>query len=212
MFTCRWRLLNFVHTYIDDLLLTNSGDWQDHLDKLELVLQRLQQAGLKVNADKSFFGRKECEYLGYWITRNGIRPLSKKVDAISHLKPPTTRKQLRRFLGIINYYRDMWWRRSETLAPLTRLTSKNVPFKWTAVEQKAFDDMKAIISKDVLLAYPNFNLPFDVHTDASDTQLGAVVSQEGRPIAFYSRKLTPAQRKYSTIEKELWLFVQRQST
>ena len=109
---------------------------------------------------------------------------------------------------MINFYRDMWWRRSETLAPLTRLTSKDLPYKWTEVEQKAFKDIKAIISKDVLLAYPNFLIPFDVHTNASDTQLGAVISQKGQLIAFFSQKLTSAQRNYSTIEKELLSIVE----
>ncbi len=72
--------MNFVRPYIDDLLIISSGTFEDHLDKLEQVLSRLQQAGLQVNAPKSFFAREELEYLGYWITQDGITPLSKKVD------------------------------------------------------------------------------------------------------------------------------------
>ena len=87
----------------------------------------------------------------------------------------------------------MWVRQAHTLAPLSRLTSKNNKFIWTDVEQKAFNDMKKILSKETLLLYPDFNKPFEIHTDASNTQLGAVVSQNGKPIAFYSRKLLPAQ-------------------
>ena len=86
------------------------------------------------------------------------------MEAIHNIQPPTTRKQLRRFIGMINYYRDMWPRRSDLMAPLSRLCSKAVPFKWTAVEQKAFVNLKRIISK----AYPDFNKPFEIHTDASD--------------------------------------------
>jgi hypothetical protein len=81
----------------------------------------------------------------------------------------------------------MWPRRSEILAPLTRLTSKDVPFQWTDVKQQAFDKMKAIVCCKVLLSYPDFNKPFHIHTDASHYQLGAVISQDNRPIAFYSR-------------------------
>jgi hypothetical protein len=99
----------------------------------------------------------EIEYLGYWITRNGIQPVHKKVEAIQCIAPPTTKKQVRSFIGLINYYRDMWPRRSEILAPLTRLTSKDVPFQWTDVERQVFDRIKAIVCCEVLLSYPDFN-------------------------------------------------------
>jgi hypothetical protein len=80
--------------------------------------------------------------------------------AIQCIAPPTTQKQVRSFIGLINYYQDMWPRRSETLAPLTHLTSKDVPFQWTDVEQQAFEKMKAIVCCKVLLLYPDFNKPF----------------------------------------------------
>jgi hypothetical protein len=192
--------LEFVRTYLDDLLVLTKGDWSDHLHSLEQVLSRLAQAGLKVNATKSFFGRTETEYLGFWITRHGIRPISKKVEAIQLLQPPTTRRQLRHFIGLVNYYRDMWRRRSELLAPLSMLTSEKTKFKWTDVEQKAFDRMKTQISKDVLLSYPDFNKPFYIHTDASKIQLGAAISQENKPIAFYLHKLNPTQTCYTVTE------------
>jgi hypothetical protein len=83
--------LKFVRTYIDDLLVMTMSTWDDHLQCLELVFKRLLQAGLKVNAKKSFFGRTELEYLGYWITRDGIQPVSKKVEAIKNIAPPKTR-------------------------------------------------------------------------------------------------------------------------
>ena len=135
-------------------------------------------------------------------------PIPKKVQAIQDIATPTTKKQLRRFIGMVNYYRDMWVRRSETLAPLTSLTSKDVKWKWTEVHQKAFDTMKKIVAREVLLSYPNFNDVFEIHTDASATQLGAVISQKGKPIAFYSRKLNPAQTRYTTTERELLAIVE----
>ena len=122
-----FRDLEFVREYIDDLLVTSNGTLQDHLDKVEQVLQRLQKAGLKVNAKKSKFCRTEVEYLGYLVTREGIKPQPKKVQAIHNMATPRTRKELRSFLGLVNYYRDMALRRSHILAPLTRLTSKKVP-------------------------------------------------------------------------------------
>ena len=109
---------------------------------------------------------------------------------------------------MINFYRDMWRKRSELLAPLSRLTSNKTKFQWTDVEQAAFDGIKRVLSTETLLAYPDFDRPFVVHTDASDYQLGAVISQEKKPIAFYSRKLNPAQKRYTTTEQELLSIVE----
>jgi hypothetical protein len=200
--------LDYVRTYIDDLICTSKSDWDDHLTKLELIFQRLTEAGLKVNAKKSFFGQSELEYLGYWITRAGIQPVSKKVEAIKNIAPPKNKRELRKFIGLVNYYRDMWVRRSDVLAPLSKLTSKTTPWHWTNEEQKAFETMKRIISRETLLAYPDFSQPFIIHTDASHTQLGAVISQNEKPIAFYSRKLNPAQIHYTTTERELLSIVE----
>lgn len=188
--------LEFVRVYLDDLLTLTKGTFEDHLEKLEEVLKRLKDVGLKVNAKKSFFACGELEYLGYWITRDGIQPLQNKVEAIHRIAAPKTRKQLRAFLGLVNYYRDMWQHRSHAIAPLTELTSDKVKFKWGPVQQEAFNNVKKIIARETLLAYPDFNKPFEVHTDASHLQLGAVISQDGKPIAFYSRKLLDAQTRY----------------
>ena len=200
--------LDFVRTYIDDILCHTKDSFDDHLEKLELVLKKLHEAGLKVNAKKSFFARSEVEYLGYWVTRDGIQPLAKKVDAIQAIAEPKNKRDLRKFIGLVNYYRDMWIRRSHVLAPLSRLTSEGVKWQWTNVERKAFNDMKKIISRETLLSYPDFNKPFVIHTDASHTQLGAVISQDNKPIAFYSRKLNPAQTRYTTTERELLSIVE----
>ena len=118
------------------------------------------------------------------------------------------RRDLCSFIGMINYYRDMWKRCSVLLAPLTALTPDKTPWKWIERHQKAFNAIKKIISRETLLSYPDFNKPFDIHTDASDLQLGAVISQNGKPIAFYSRKLNPAQTRYTATEKELLAIVE----
>jgi len=200
--------LEFVRTYIDDLLCLTKGSYEDHLEKLELVLEKLRKAGLKVNATKSFFARSQLEYLGYWITRSGIKPVYEKVKAVMKIAEPKNRKELRSFIGVVNYYRDMWVRRSHVLAPLAALTSKTTKWKWEPQHQKAFAMAKRVIAKETLLAYPDFNKPFQIYTDASHYQLGAVVSQDGKPIAFYSRKLNPAQTRYTTTERELLSIVE----
>ena len=200
--------LEYVRAYIDDLLVITKGSFEDHLAKLDKVLVKLRKAGLKVNAKKSFFAKNELEYLGYWITQNGIQPTTKKVDAISNMKAPTNKKELRSFIGMVNYYRDMWVRRSHVLAPLAALTSKTNKWQWGSEEQAAFDTMKQIIAKETMLAYPDFSKEFVIHTDASHSQLGAVISQDNRPIAFYSRKLKPEQTRYTTTERELLSIVE----
>jgi hypothetical protein len=199
--------LEYVCTYIDDCLILTKGSWQDHLQKLDEVFRRLQNAGLKVNATKSF-GHPEVEYLGYWVTRDGIQPLPKKVDAIQAIAPPKTKKELRRLIGMCNFYRDMWQRRAEVLTPLTKLTSKTAKWEWTTAHQEASAKAKQIVSREVMLAFPDFSKPFHIHTDASHTQLGAVISQAGKPIAFYSQKLNPAQTRYTTTERELLAIVE----
>jgi hypothetical protein len=192
-----------VRAYLDNILVTSNGTYKDHLKQVQEVLERLSQYGFVVNIKKSFFAVSEIEYLGDWITRDGIQPQPKKVEAIHRLTPPKTKRQLRRFLGMVNYYRDMWKRRSHLIAPLTELVSPK--FLWTKECQTSFEDIKKVISKETLLAYPDFNKKFHVYTDISDYQLGAVITQDDRPLAFYSRKLNGAQRRYTTgIPGNLW--------
>ena len=109
---------------------------------------------------------------------------------------------------MINYYRDIWPHRSHILAPLMALTSKKAKWKLTKIHQNTFEEMKRVIAQEMLLAYPNFNEIFDIHTDASLYQLGTCILQSGRPIAFYSRKLNLAQTRYTTTERELLFIVE----
>jgi hypothetical protein len=127
---------------------------------METVLTRLRDAGLKVNVAKSLFCAHEIEYLSYILTREGIKPQPKKVQAIIALKPTNNFKELRHFLGMVQYYRDMWARHSEMLASLTDLVgecretkptrinnTKKKPWRWDPIHQQAFDNVKAAIAK-----------------------------------------------------------------
>ena len=109
---------------------------------------------------------------------------------------------------MINYYRDMWKRRSHYSAPLTGMVSKTAKFVWGAEQQQAFDQIKKVISRETLLSFPDFNKEFHIYTDASDYQLGAVIMQDNKPLAFYSRKLNSAQKRYTTGEQELLSIVE----
>jgi transposase InsO family protein len=162
-----------------------------------------------VNAKKSEWAVQETDWLGHWITPTGLKPWRKKVDAILSLARPTTLKQLRSFIGAVNFYRDMYPKRSHILAPLTELTKhKGKVLPWTQECEKAFNNIRSIMAQEVLLRYPDHNQPYHIYTDASDYQLGAVIMQNDAPVAFYSRKLNPAQRNYTTMEKELLSIVE----
>jgi hypothetical protein len=113
----------------------------------------------------------------------------------------STEKELRCFIQMVNYYRDMWPLRSHLLAPLSSLTSAKIKWKCTTEHQEAYDKMKALIAKETLLIFPDFSEEFEIHTDASKLQLGACISQNGKLVAFYSRKLQPAQTRYTATEK-----------
>ena len=104
---------------------------------------------------------------------------------------------------MINFYRDMWQNHFDLFSPLTALTSKNVKCNWKDKHQKCFDVIKRVTGRALLLTYPDFNAPFEIHTGASKIKIGAVISQKGKPIILYSRKMNSAQQNYTTTEKEL---------
>ena len=115
--------LEDIRTYLDDLLVLSTGSFQEHLQKLSTVLDKLKNAGLKVQMSKCKFCAPEVEYLGYLLTRNGIKPQLKKILAIQKLAVPRNVHEVRKLLGVIQYYRDMWPKRSHTLAPIAKLVS-----------------------------------------------------------------------------------------
>jgi hypothetical protein len=177
--------------------------------------------GLKVNAKKSTFCTLEIEYLGYILTRDGIKSQRNKVQAILTIQPCTNVKELRHFLCMVQYYRDLWERRSKMLAPLTSLVgecgqtkvtrakgTKKAPWHWDEIHQRASDHKKATIAREVVLAYLHYSNILEIYTDASSKQLGAVITQEIRPFAFFSWKLSTMQRKYSVTEIELLVIVE----
>lgn len=200
--------IDYARAYIDDILILSSGSYTDHLEKINYVLTRLENAGFRANVRKCYFAKDNVEYLGYQLTRDGIQPQPKKVEAILRIAPPKTKRQLRHFLGMVNFYRDIWRKRSHILSPLTGLVGKTTKYIWKKEQQEAFEEMKRVISKQTLLNFPNFNEPFHVYTDASDYQLGAVIMQNDKPLAFYSRKMNSAQRNYTTGEQELLSIVE----
>ena len=192
--------------YLDDIIIF-SATFQEHLNRLRGVLDRLLRAGLRLKTSKCQFARKEVRYLGHIVSEHGIYPDPQKIEAVEKLPAPRSTKELRQFLGLSNYYRRFICDYAKVAEPLYKLTRKSsLPFNWTSSCQEAFSLLKQLLTTAPILAYPDFTLPFVLHTDASDIAVGAVLSQiqNGREhvIAYSSRQLTKAERGYSTIEKE----------
>lgn len=196
-----------VEAYIDDVGVFSSS-WQEHLNHLDRTLATLQANGYTINPAKCSWCIQETDWLGHWLTPTGIKPWKKKVQGILAIDRPTTVTQLRSFIGMVNFYRDFWQKRAHIMAPLTALTKadKRQPLPWTAACDSAFQQVKAIIAEEVLLYYPDPNKQFIVEPDASKYQLGAVIYQmngaQRQPVAFFSRKLTPAQTRYPPSDLE----------
>ena len=133
---------------------------------------------------------------------------SLKIETISRIDCPTSTTHVWSFVGLINYYKDMWPKRAHILAPLTELCSSKRKFKWTDVHENSFNQAKRLISEDVLLRFPDHSVPSEIYTDASNVQIGVTIKQRNLPVAYFSKKLTPTQRRYSTIEQEMLAIVE----
>lgn len=201
-----------VAAYMDDIVIY-SDSWNDHLQHLEATLNTIEQAGLKMKMEKCQFGMTKCTYLGHEVGEGKVKPLAAKIEAIRVFKTPVSKKNVRAFLGLSGYYRRFIKNYAEMAVPLSDLTKKELPDKvrWTEKEQEAFDNLKTALSSEPVLVGPNFDKPFYLHTDASDTGIGAVLSQKNQnegeevmdhPVAYYSKKLTNSEKNYATVEKE----------
>jgi hypothetical protein len=203
--SCMERILGdlpFVIVYLDDILIFSENE-NDHLEHLRIVFKRLREYDVTLNASKCHILRDSVDYLGFTLTPSGIQPQAKKVEAIQQIAEPRNKKELRRFLGMISYYREMVPNKSALTAKLNKLTSKNVPFVWAPETAAAFQDIKTVLARNVWLAFPDYSRTFHVFADASGRQIGGVIVQGKRIIACFSRSLTDTQRKYSTMEWEL---------
>ena len=202
--------LSGVNVYLDDVIIC-TDTWPQHLQRLADVIRRLEDHHLTVNLAKTVFGSAVVTYLGHEVGQGSVRPKAANVDAIASYPPPSTRKALMRFLGMAGFYRRFCPNFSAVAAPLTRLTSNKVTFKWTEDCQAAFDKLRRYLMHAPVLAAPDSSLPFILQTDASDAALGAVLLQERNgvlhPIAYHSATMKKSQRSYSTIEKELLAIV-----
>lgn len=203
--------LDFCYGFVDDILVF-SPSAEIHKLHLRQLFDRLKNYGIVVNTSKCKFGQQKVEFLGYSVSAEGTKPLESKIQAIQEYPFPKTIKELRRFLGMVNFYRRFVPKAAQLQAPLNAVLAGpkvkgSHPVESTSQLLKAFEDCKTALSSAALLAHPDTLAELAIVTDASESAIGAVLQQRKgdawQPLAFYSHKLNIAQRKYSPYDREL---------
>jgi len=207
--------MNICVIYIDDLIVFSST-YEEHLERLDMIMERLKAHNIKLAPEKCHFFKERVTFLGHVVSEEGISTDPEKIEKIRNWPTPNNPDELRSFLAFAGYYRRFIKGFSKVTRPLADLippiSSKKGPKKadkswsWTEVEQDIFEKLKDILTSPPILAYPNFELPFELHVDASMQALGAVLYQEQegqkRVIAYASRALSKSEKNYSAYKLE----------
>ena len=197
--------LPFCLTYLDDLIVFSKTK-EEHLKHLEVVLERLRKAKLKLKRSKCSFFQEKINYLGHIVSKDGVLPDQDKVKTIRELKPPTCVRDVRSFVGMSNFYRKFVPNYSKVASPLLDLTHKHATFEWSNKCQSAFEELKEALCSPPILAFPNMKRPFIVYCDASNDTIGGLLAQEfdegERPIQYMSQRLSHTQKKWPILQKE----------
>ena len=195
-----------VLIYLDDIVIF-SESMEQHIDRLEEVLARLQQAGLKLKPRKCELLKSSVKYLGHVVSADGVATDPDKISAIRDWPTPTNLTELRSFLGATGYYRRFVPQYARLAQPLTKLLSKGVSFSWDEKADQAFHLLRQGLVEAPILGYPDPRLSYIVDTDASDYAMGAVLSQVQdtieRPVAYYSKTFSSEERNYCVTRREL---------
>jgi hypothetical protein len=202
--------LDFCFAYTNDILVFSRSP-QEH-DQHRILFTHLQNYGILLNPSKCVFHVPEISFMGYKISSMGSQPLPERVADLHACPPPKTVSQLHCFLGMLNFYRHFLSHVATIQAPLQDILSGpkvkgSHPVTWTNALVSAINECKASLSRAALLSHPHPTAPLALVTDASTTAMSAIVQQQvqdvWQPLAFFSRKLSPAQQKYSAYEREL---------
>ena len=204
--------LTWCLVYIDDTVVIGRT-FEQHLSNLGTVLSRLRQAGLKLQPAKCKLCQKEVRFLGHVISENGIATDPEKTAVIATWPVPESKKNIQQFLGLANYYRRFIKDFGTTAKPLQRLLEKNIAFEWTQQCQAAFDHLRKCLMTTPILAFPDHSRHFVLETDASDTGIGAILSQVQNDggevvIAYASRSLSRQEQRYCVTRRELLAVVE----
>ncbi|KAH9716982.1 Endonuclease [Citrus sinensis] len=201
----------FVVVYFDDILIYSKG-LDEHIEHLQSVLTVLRKEKLYANLKKCSFCTNQIVFLGYVVSAKGIEVDEEKVKAIKEWPTPKSVSEVRSFHGLASFYRRFVKDFSTLAAPLTEIVKKHVGFKWGSEQERAFNLIKEKLVSAPLLALPDFTKTFEIECDASGIGIGAVLMPEGRPIAYFSEKLSGAALNYPTYDKEMYALVRALET
>lgn len=201
------RDVPFSFVYLDDILVASRSRFEHH-EHLQQLFRLLSSNGLVINKAKCNFGVTELDFLGHRVTPQGVLPLPGRITSLLDCDAPTDRPGLQRFLGMVNYYHRFLPHVSGLLAPLhAQASGKGKSITWSTECQTAFVRVKGALGKAVLLHHPRPDVPTSLTVDASDAAVGAQLEQQHgqswAPLAFFSRKLSETERKYSAFDREL---------
>ena len=195
-----------VEVIVDDLLIWGENQ-QQHDERLKQVLDRARQKNLKLNKEKSQIALSEISYIGHILSKEGLKPDPRKVQAITEMNRPQNKEDLQRFLGMITYVAKFIPKFSQVSTPLRELLEKDIEWHWTESQEKSFTSLKTLATQSPVLSYFDVTKPVKISVDASSKGLGAVLMQNDKPVAYASRALSRSQQNYAQIEKEMLAIV-----
>ena len=200
-----------ILAYMDDVVIF-SRTFAEHMVELDAIFDKLLDANITLKASKCVIASHSVDFLGYRLSMDGIRPQSRLISAILEFKRPESRKAVRSFLGLANFYRNFIPQFADIARPLNTLTSDNVKFEWSNSCEVAFQKLKELLSSEPVLAFPRLGEPFIVDVDASDVAFGGVLMQKGRdgllhPVGYYSDSVKPSQKDWHATTKEAFALV-----
>lgn len=202
----KYKLTDFAVNYIDDILIF-SKTFAEHMNHLTQLLEAIKTEGFRLKFTKCTFASNSVKYLGHIIQNNSVKPVKDNLISIKNFPVPKTQKNIRQFLGKINFYHKYIPKSAVILDPLHNLLRKNQKFVWSEECQKAFDTIKNLLCTQPVLEIFDQELPINIYTDASLEGVGAILKQiqpDGteKPVAYFSKKLNDAQKKKKAIYLE----------
>ena len=205
--------LEFVFSYLDDILIY-SKNMEEHLQHVQTLFERMRQAALKLTKQKCNFLKAHVQYLGHYISEQGLEPIPEKLESLQQMPAPTNLTEVRKFLGFVDYYRKFFPKYSDIACPPTNLTRKDIPFEWSKACQAAFEMLKEYLLKEPILKYPKPDQLYILYRDASKYVWAGVLTQaytyqqDGKefsihhPITYVSGLFKGPQLSWAALTKE----------